>query len=88
MSRWEGIEEFVAVADSESFTKAAEVLDTSVAQISRKLSALEARLGVKLVHRTTRRVSVTDVGVGYAEHCRMLLDGLAEAAKTGKTIRL
>ncbi|MEZ9468631.1 LysR substrate-binding domain-containing protein [Vibrio breoganii] len=81
MSQWEGIEEFVAVADSESFTKAALVLDTSVAQISRRLSALEARLGVKLVHRTTRRVSVTDVGLGYAEHCRMLLDGLAEAER-------
>ncbi|GAD89482.1 putative LysR family transcriptional regulator [Vibrio halioticoli NBRC 102217] len=81
MSQWEGIEEFVAVADSESFTKAAQMLDTSVAQVSRKLSALEARLGVKLVQRTTRRVSVTEVGLGYAQHCRMLLDGLAEAER-------
>ncbi|GEA49305.1 LysR family transcriptional regulator [Vibrio inusitatus NBRC 102082] len=81
MSQWEGIEEFVAVVDSESFTKAAQALDTSVAQVSRKLSALETRLGVKLVQRTTRRVSVTDVGIGYAEHCRMLLDGLAEAER-------
>ncbi|GAD78389.1 LysR substrate-binding domain-containing protein [Vibrio ezurae] len=81
MSQWEGIEEFVAVADSESFTKAAQILNTSVAQVSRKLSALEARLGVKLVQRTTRRVSVTEAGLGYAQHCRMLLDGLAEAER-------
>ncbi|OBT16830.1 LysR family transcriptional regulator [Vibrio sp. UCD-FRSSP16_10] len=81
MSRWEGIEEFIAVADSESFTKAAEILQTSVAQVSRKVSALEAHLGIKLVLRTTRRVSVTEVGLSYAEQCRMLLDGLAEAER-------
>ncbi|CAM3029678.1 LysR substrate-binding domain-containing protein [Vibrio rarus] len=81
MSRWEGIEEFIAVVDSGSFTKAAQHLDTSVAQVSRKLSALESRLGLKLVQRTTRRVSVTEIGLGYAQHCRMLLDGLAEAER-------
>ncbi|WP_341863608.1 LysR family transcriptional regulator [Gymnodinialimonas sp. 57CJ19] len=78
---WEGVSEFVAVAEAESFTAAANRLGVSTAQVSRQIGALEARLGVKLFYRTTRKVSITDTGQIYYNHCRQVLDGLAEAER-------
>ena len=65
MIDWEGVTEFVAVAEAQSFTGAARALETSVAQISRKVAALEDRLSIKLLIRTTRKVSVTEAGQTY-----------------------
>jgi DNA-binding transcriptional LysR family regulator len=79
MFGWEGVSEFVAVAEAESFTGAANRLGISTAQVSRRVGALEARLSVKLFHRTTRKVSITETGQVYYNHCRQLLDGLIEA---------
>lgn len=76
---WEGVTEFVAVAEAQSFTGAARALDTSVAQISRKVAALEDRLSIKLLIRTTRKVSVTEAGQTYYQHCRHLVEGLKQA---------
>lgn len=81
MSNWEGINEFVAVTETQSFTNAAKRLGISTAQVSRQISALESRLATKLFHRTTRKVSVTEVGMIYFEHCRQVLDRLAEAER-------
>ena len=81
MFNWEGVSEFVAVAETESFTKAAARLGISTAQVSRQVSALETRLAAKLFHRTTRKVSVTEVGRVYYQHCRQVLDGLDEAER-------
>ncbi|MCL1049261.1 LysR substrate-binding domain-containing protein [Shewanella abyssi] len=81
MFNWEGVSEFVAVAEAESFTKAAARLGISTAQVSRQVSALETRLAAKLFHRTTRKVSVTEVGRIYYQHCRQVLDGLDEAER-------
>ena len=81
MFNWEGVSEFVAVAETESFTKAAARLGISTAQVSRQVSALETRLAAKLFHRTTRKVSVTEVGRIYYQHCRQVLDGLDEAER-------
>ncbi|MEH6464386.1 MAG: LysR substrate-binding domain-containing protein [Shewanella psychromarinicola] len=81
MMKWEGVSEFVAVAEAESFTKAAQHLDISTAQVSRQVSALETRMATKLFHRTTRKVSVTEVGKVYYQHCRQVLDGLEEAER-------
>lgn len=78
---WEGVSEFVAVAEAESFTAAASRLGISTAQVSRQIGALEARLGVRLFYRTTRKVSITDTGQIYYNHCRQVLDGLAEAER-------
>ncbi|WP_425041110.1 LysR family transcriptional regulator [Primorskyibacter sp. S187A] len=78
---WEGVSEFVAVAEAESFTAAANRLEISTAQVSRQIGALEARLGVKLFYRTTRKVSITESGQVYYNHCRQVLDGLAEAER-------
>lgn len=79
MSHWEGVSEFVAVVDSCSFTAAAKKMKTSVAQISRRVSALEERLAIKLLVRTTRKVSVTEAGQLYYMHCRNLVEGLETA---------
>ncbi|OHX12609.1 LysR family transcriptional regulator [Chromobacterium sphagni] len=79
MAGWEGIHEFVAVADSGSFTRAARQLGISVAQVSRQISQLEARLGAKLLYRTTRQLSLTEAGGLYLTHCRQLLESLADA---------
>ncbi|ABV85594.1 LysR substrate-binding domain-containing protein [Shewanella pealeana] len=81
MFNWEGVSEFVAVAEAESFTKASQRLGISTAQVSRQISALETRLASKLFHRTTRKVSVTEVGRVYYQHCRQVLDGLEEAER-------
>ncbi|WP_429277221.1 LysR family transcriptional regulator [Novosphingobium gossypii] len=59
---WDGIEEFVTVARSGSFTAAARVFGASVTHMSRAVSRLEARLGSQLIHRTTRSVSLTEAG--------------------------
>ena len=81
MLAWEGVTEFVAVAETESFTQAAKRLGISTAQVSRQVSALEVRLATKLFHRTTRKVSVTEAGQIYLQHCRQVLDGLEEAER-------
>lgn len=82
MFAWKGVTEFVAVAETESFTQAAKRLGISTAQISRQVSALEARLATQLFHRTTRKVSVTEAGQIYFQHCRQILDALEEAERT------
>ncbi|WP_299017652.1 LysR substrate-binding domain-containing protein [uncultured Photobacterium sp.] len=81
MFNWEGVSEFVAVAEAESFTAASKKLGISTAQVSRQISALETRLAAKLFYRTTRKVSVTEVGRIYYQHCRQVLDGLEEAER-------
>ena len=79
MMRWDGISEFVHVAEYESFTRAAKELGISTAQVSRQISALEKRLNIKLLYRTTRKVSLTEEGRVFYQHCRGVLDGLDAA---------
>ena len=79
MENWLGINEFVAVVETQSFTKAAEQLNTSVAQVSRKVASLEKRLGNKLLLRTTRKITVTEAGAHYFQHCKSLVEGLKQA---------
>ncbi|MEM9579291.1 MAG: LysR substrate-binding domain-containing protein [Pseudomonadota bacterium] len=67
---WRGVDEAVAVAEAGSFTAAAERLNTTVASVSRRISELEDRLGVKLFTRTTRHVSLNPDGETYLAHCR------------------
>ncbi|WP_434927677.1 LysR substrate-binding domain-containing protein [Shewanella sp. HL-SH8] len=81
MMPWDGVVEFVAVAQTESFTQAASRLGISTAQVSRQVSQLENRLAIKLFYRTTRKVSLTEEGAIYFRHCRQVLDGLEEAER-------
>jgi len=82
MASWEGVLEFCAVAGTGSFTAAASKLDTSGAQISRKVAHIEKRLGVKLFNRTTRSVSLTHAGQLYFEQCQPALAALEDAELT------
>lgn len=69
----------MAVAEAGSFTAAAETLNTTVASVSRRISELEGRLGVKLFTRTTRHVSLNSDGDAYIAQCRDALKMLNSA---------
>lgn len=88
MQRWEGVNEFVAVAETESFTRTAKRLDVSTAHVSRQISALEDRLSTRLFYRTTRRVSTTEAGQIYYQHCRQILDALEQAERSMTNMQL
>lgn len=70
---------FVRVVEHQAFNKAAEALGVSRASVTEAVAQLERRLGVRLLNRTTRRVSVTDEGRSYYENCVRILDDIAEA---------
>ena len=79
MDKLKQIESFVAVAQRGSLTAAAQAEGVAPAVVSRRLDALEARLGVKLLARTTRRVSLTHEVSAFLEDCQRLLHDFASA---------
>ncbi len=79
MDRLKAMETFVAVVTRGSLTAAALAEGVAPAIIGRRLDALEARLGVKLLVRTTRRITLTHEGSAYLEDCQRLLADLANA---------
>lgn len=86
MNRLESMSVFVAVVDAGSLSAAARQLDMPLATVSRKVAELEAHLNSRLLHRTTRQLSLTDVGASYLAACRRILEeiGEAERAATGE----
>lgn len=70
---------FATVVEQGSFTGAAELLGMPKSSVSQKISRLESQLGVRLLQRTTRRLSLTPQGEVYVEQCRALL-ALARSA--------
>jgi DNA-binding transcriptional LysR family regulator len=79
MDRFEEMRAFVAVVDAGSFVRAAETLQVSKTAVSRWIGELEARLGVRLLHRTTRKLSLTVEGEIFHARCEELLAGVDEA---------
>lgn len=79
MNRWEGLDEFVAVAECGQFTAAAERLGLSSSQVSRQIARLEERLHTRLFYRTTRKVALTEAGQTFLQHCQRLQDAREEA---------
>ncbi|PZP33393.1 MAG: LysR family transcriptional regulator [Roseateles depolymerans] len=79
MDKLKQIESFVLVAAKGSLTAAAQVEGVAPAVMGRRIDALEARLGVKLLLRTTRRLSLTAEGTAFLEDCQRLLAALADA---------
>ena len=77
MDRLTATRVFVTVVEQGSLTRAADALDMSTAMVSRYLAALESWLQARLLHRTTRRISLTDAGQSALASCRQLLE-LAE----------
>lgn len=74
------IEIFCKIAELNSFSAAASMLGITPAAVSRSLSRLEKRLGVKLFVRTTRKISLTDAGATYFNECQQALNQLSGAA--------
>ena len=91
MSRLEDAEVFVAVVDAAGFTAAAAALGVSQPAVSRRIAALESRLGVRLLTRSTRRLRPTDAGASFYEHARRALgvleEGECEAAAANADLR-
>jgi len=73
------LETFVAVVESGGFSRAAEKLETTPGAVSRRISALEERLGLRLLNRTTRKLSLTEAGEHYYRDVSAILLALAEA---------
>lgn len=78
MDKIHAMQLFVRVAELESFSRAAETLGLPRGSVSRQIQALEASLGARLLHRTTRRVQLTQDGMVYYERARDLLTNLDE----------
>ena len=74
-----GMSIFAAVVENNSLAGAARHMNLSPSVVSKQLSALEDRLGVRLLNRTTRRVSLTEVGSAYYERCKRILADVDEA---------
>ena len=79
MDRLSEMEAFVCVVDQGGFTDAARKLGMSKSAVSKHVSALEARLGARLLDRTTRRVSPTEIGLAYYDRASAVMTSAAEA---------
>jgi DNA-binding transcriptional LysR family regulator len=88
MDRLATITAFVRVTESGGFTAAARRLNASTAAVSENVRALENALGVRLLNRTTRRVSLTDIGRDYYERCVQILHDLEEADEAAGALQL
>ena len=73
LDRFTGMRVFTQAATHGSLSAAGRALGMSPAMATKHMDALEARLGVKLLHRTTRRLTLTDAGTDYLEACRRIL---------------
>ena len=79
MDKLREMQAFVAVVESGSFVAAADALASSTTAVSRYVSEMEARLGTRLLQRTTRRLSLTDEGRVFVERCKEVLDSVTQA---------
>ena len=81
MDKYQEMRVFAAVADAGSFVAAADALDISKAAVSRYVSELEQRLGVRLMHRTTRRLSLTQEGEVFLARSREILASIDDSER-------
>jgi DNA-binding transcriptional LysR family regulator len=79
--RLDGMTVFVRVVEHRGFSKAAEMLGHSTSYVSKEVSRLEDRLGVRLLNRTTRSISLTDLGRTYFERCSQILTDAEEVER-------
>jgi DNA-binding transcriptional LysR family regulator len=79
MDRLTSLTTFVRVVDSGGFSAAGRRLNMSTTMVSNHVHALEERLGARLLHRTTRKVSLTEVGKAYYDRCTQILADLEQA---------
>src|ERR1700761_8006954 len=88
MDRLDAMHAFVAVADLQGFAPAARKLGLSPPGVTRLIAALEERLGARLLQRTTRSVTLTDVGTRYLERARRILADVEEAESSAEGERV
>lgn len=79
---------FMAVAQSGSFTAAANLLDTTTTNVSKAVTSLESRLQTRLINRTTRRLALTEAGTRYLLRCERILEELREAEEEAGTAQV
>ena len=82
MDRLQAMHLFVRVAELSSFSAVAQQMGVARSVVTRQIAALEEHLGIKLMARSTRRLTLTSAGSAYLEKCRVILN-LVEAAETG-----
>ena len=88
MDKLRAVTFFCRTVEARTIAAAARSLDVVPSALSKVIGALETELGFKLLHRSTRRMSLTDEGAAYYDHCRRLLQELEEAevdARSGRT---
>jgi DNA-binding transcriptional LysR family regulator len=88
MDRLASISAFVRVAETGGFSAAARSLNLSTTTVSDQVQALERTLGVRLLNRTTRRVSLTEIGRDYFERCSQILHELLEADEAAAALQV
>lgn len=88
MDRFEAMSAFVAVVDHNGFAPAARRLGLSPSAVTRLVAALEEQLGITLLRRTTRSMTLTDAGTRYLERVRRILSEVAEAESSAQAERL
>ena len=82
MDRLDSMATLLAVVDTGSFSSASRKLRVPLTTVSRRIADLETHLGTKLLHRTTRRVTLTDAGAPYVSVCRQIIDQVEDAERT------
>lgn len=75
----DAVQAFLHIAELESFTRAAEAMQTTQGAVSLKLKRLEDRLGCRLIERTPRHLRLTEHGISFLDHARLLLEAHARA---------
>lgn len=87
MDRLDAMAAFVAVSDLKGFAAAARRLKVSASAVTRLIAGLEAQLGIRLLQRTTRSVTLTDAGARYLERTRRILGDVEEAQSAAQVER-
>lgn len=86
MDRFQAMQVFTRVVDANSFTRAADMLGLPRATVTTIIQNLEALLGVRLLNRTTRRLSLTPDGAAYYEHCARILGEVEETESSFREV--
>jgi DNA-binding transcriptional LysR family regulator len=78
---------FAEIVEKGSFTSAAQALGVQTSRLSRRMTALESELGIRLLNRTTRRISLTDAGKQFLQHCQAILSHAQAAYEDVEKLR-
>lgn len=87
MSKFDQLETFALVVELNSFAKAAQALNITPAAVSKQIQALEKNIGAQLLYRTTRHLSLTEIGNVFYEHCQRIFSEVREAEASVSTLK-